>query len=467
MCMYSSEFSRYIEQPSSYEYPIFEANHLDGGEDKVFATGPATGFGFPTPVNALALSYEQISPPPTNVDRYVWKNFEHYKILRDQSGNNFRTNQPTAQYVTGLPNSDHLYHSVLHEDTMFGWLGFGIDDVGFPIAGLPVFRDESVSPGGSGFIPDPEHLNAYMQASLQTMLPTIKQELSAINSFVELPDVLSVKRTLELMKQFVLRPQAIDVKGKLATLSLLLKVIGDVKLQKDFNINPMISDVYGIYRALAAVEKRMNALVTSAGRVRHMHFARTYKMADDTDEASGVYNPVVYPGVYGECQSYRRVSYSPVKFHAEIEYNVNYTQYQREHARILTLLDSVGINFNPATIWKGIRWSFIVDWVAGVSQFLDQFKVLNMEPQINILRYLWSVKYERRIALSKTIGRSGIPYVRFQEQAPCGNYVETAYRRQVIRPTPSLIELGGLSLNEFSLGVALVLANRRTPRKIR
>jgi hypothetical protein len=145
-------------------------------------------------------------------------------------------------------------------------------------------------------------------------------------------------------------------------------------------------------------------------------------------------------------------------FHAQMEYNYHYTRFQTEHAQLLGFLDSLGVNLDPSIIWNAIPWSFLVDWLVGVNRWLASRKVLNMEPVVNITRYLWSWKTFRKTRyyfysnhLSNRMGPIPPTYL------PDCN--ETVYRRDVMLPENigSALKLSGLNSREFSLGVALAI----------
>jgi hypothetical protein len=90
--------------------------------------------------------------------------------------------------------------------------------------------------------------------------------------------------------------------------------------------------------------------------------------------------------------------------------------------------------------------------------------VRQMEPQINIHRYLWSIRRERRVLVTRQVmdsliqGRGPNPK---RSVIPLPVVVSTAYRRSVGLPLRSSVILSGLSSTEFSLGAALVLSQRR------
>jgi hypothetical protein len=146
----------------------------------------------------------------------------------------------------------------------------------------------------------------------------------------------------------------------------------------------------------------------------------------------------------------------------QIQFNFNWTEYQRIHAGTLALADALGLNWNPAIIWNAIPWSFVVDWVFGVSRWLDQFKVPLLEPVINIHRVLWSVQRERKIFVQNLVGSSDSSSVSLHRpRAQLPVVQQSAYRRDIDYPDSGSITSSGLSLKEFSLGAALVLARRR------
>jgi hypothetical protein len=267
------------------------------------------------------------------------------------------------------------------------------------------------------------------------------------------------------------------------TLRELLHTTADGYLQAEFNVLPLLSDICAIFRACASVNKRMNRLVTEQGKRRVRHFTHTYlplqfsgantfvdcaytlgQFAGDFGLASG-YPIVPYRQHQGNIRITREVIVDvPAIFHATIDYNYYYTQYQTENARLLGLLDSLGVNLNPVIIWNAIPWSFVVDWVVNVNSWLSGRKVLNMEPVVAINRYMWSWKYSRRIRLRANDalggGSTGINNIYLMD------LYEDAYRRDVELPSFNSSLLGsGLSGQELSLGAALLTTRAFHPKR--
>lgn len=406
--------------------------------------------------------FEEQMTPNSGRPKNVWKNFEHRKASRSTPATSL-VNGFTAYLQEFYPNDWRSYVNHLR----FGVGGYttagaGVSpfgEPGLPLQGLP---DYVVPRADGGFIPEPVNYADLERMAMRTMMPGIKAELSAINSLIELKDFKSLPATLNGVANFAIRAKN--------TLRQYFKAGADSYLQLKFNVLPLLSDISGIYTALSRTERRINDLITRSGRVQRRHFAHIWSEYIDTDiEYYGAYWPL--RNILNQYISYnmsRWCVHKPSTFHAMIEYNYNFTQYQTEHAQLLGLLDALGVNLNPAVIWNAIPWSFVVDWVVGVGRFLDNFKVANMEPKINILRYLWSIKRERfvyteRIATKQPVVFGPQPPDYFQK-TPMPVVHETSYRRHVTLPSTSSIQLSGVSSTEFTLGAALVIARSRRSR---
>jgi hypothetical protein len=416
------------------------------------------------------IRFQEITPN-SDSSRKAWKDFENYVVFSAPSHDSLSSLTAWASIWEFYPQ----YYSTSSRHVLFGYGGYQptgggffrpFGDPGRPFSGLPSFYDKR--PDG-GFVPPPADLAELEQKALRSMLPSMKSELSSVNSLIELKDFVSLPQLIRELGRysFLLTYQSIREAVRLGA---------GATLQWKFNIRPLISDIAGIFRALSSLERRINDLLTRAGTPQRKHFAYEWQEFPPTvtETSQGYYVFAQYQlptSYYLNTFRTRRVANTPKsQFHAEIEYNFNFTQYQIEHARILGLLDAFGVNLNPAIIWNAIPWSFVVDWVIGVSRWLDNFKVENMKPVINIRRYLWSIKRERVVHLTRiadtATGAYGFPALPSQRaEAPMPSVREVAYRRFTGVPDTSSLITSGLSSEEFSLGADLVLARRRSRPK--
>lgn len=425
-------------------------------------------------VPGYAWYYEWITPNSGHGSG--WKSFQHYRReARDTGG--FTTQALRLGTPAFAPSStahvhrgDHfavirgyqLYNNVGGSSVPFG-------EPGMLNSGLPVYYEEGA--GGKYILPPagPAGLNALIQRSLDAMLPKIKAEVSLLNSIYELKDFKSLPGLVRDYGSLRSIAQLAPYKA----LGKILRLGAQTQLQYEFAFAPLVSDIVGIYQAVSRHERKMNAFISRAGRRQRKHFTVSWPehIYDDAETSETGWALDTFFGTFPQTEDFRCIRYvdsSPTVFHAEIEYNFNYTQYQVQHAAVLSLLDALGVNLNPAIIWNAIPWSFVVDWVISVGKYLDNFKRDFTEPQINITRYLWSAKRRRTITVAKISKPLG-PYGSLPQTVYMPAVEETAYRRDVGLPAMSSIELSGLTAKQVSLGAALVVAQRRrrTKRGIR
>lgn len=403
--------------------------------------------------------------------RWIWKPFQNYKIW---SGKSAPTSLKYYDKSHGHPPVNHYVNKGKLPSSYCGYWWFTpsggpsepFGEAGKHNLGAPPFL---VPSDKGGFIAPPANLETYQQRALNSMLPSIKSELSSLNSLYELKDfafILSLRRRVgDLNGLLALILRQIGGNGRKPIRDLVTKSAGNFLLWK-FAVAPLISDIAAVHAALTSYKKRINALVTRTGGRQTRHFTvRFNEFPESTfeDIETGFIQP--WLGQNG-CTTYhaqRIIRYEQSAFHAQVQYNYNYTDYQRQHAATLGLLDSLGVNFNPAILWNAIPFSFVVDWVLKVGDALETFKVDNMEPQINIHQFLWSIKRKRTIEVKVGVSTKVDQPVTFADRSLVSLPLvhEEAYGRFTDYPVgASQVLASGLNFNEFVLGAALVTAIR-------
>lgn len=396
--------------------------------------------------------------------RHDWHNFSHYKKVAIPEASTFYDN---TQYPPTLEIGD-VYHAaydtglIPRSFQMFDCSTFG--SASDPTVGLPALF--SLDSGGDLLVDPPNNLEQLLGVAFQRLLPGIKPQLSLVNSILELKDFLTLKETFSHMGDICNRLIALNNFRRQAFAGLSFREIARRRssdyLQFKFNLAPLYSDIKGVLNSFRSYQAQVMRLVAQAEKVNTRH---SIVMIDDyagtpSFESESTYH-IPFPTVFDDplyrvrmqTKSHRQVICEPSKFHLECEYNYSFSRFQTEHARFFALMDNLGVNFNPAIIWNAIPWSFVVDWVFGVSQYLNTFASRQMEPVVNIRRCLWSIKRSRSIKCSFD-ALSGLA------ANPASTVIETAYRRQLCLPTPASLRASGLSPTEVSLGAALVLSRR-------
>lgn len=403
---------------------------------------------------------------PAKGERKQWHSFEHYKAFRSE------LNSPTGDplFARMFEYEPRIYNG-FSSGSRFGVTGYTtggllvhpFGEPGLPIQGLEPFLDRTKD---TGWIPVPSDLTALELRAMSALMPGIKAGLSSVNSVIELKDFHSLPKTLKGIAKFTYKG------GK--TLRKALQTGSDGYLQAKFNVLPLLSDITGLHNSLVNVEKRIRALLHNVGRPQVKHFTCTVSEFHDNPfhDTDGFWLPyqlgTQFPAAwipYTYFTLERRAVHEPSVFHAELAYSYTLDAYQIEHARILGLLDSIGVNLNPAIIWNALPWSFVVDWVLNIGQVFDSLKHRNLEPRVNIRKYCWSILRKRKIFVEKRcfsitdFAQSG----GFGRSTTLPVTTETAYRRDVGMPSGNLLVASGLNASEFSLGAALVFT--RKPRR--
>jgi hypothetical protein len=335
------------------------------------------------------------------------------------------------------------------------------------------------------------------------MLPRIKPELSLVNSLIELKDFKNLPHTLKKMYNLGSRLARHGVKIPVKrfknsfghvretfdsshgpTLRELSRGAADGYLEYSFNIAPTISDVLGLYHALDKAKRVSNNLLAHEGHRRLKKFKCPIdSVATDVNEPEFEFAALVDSNSYGDAyrvyggnllgmkvqtfnlqDSYRN---HDAMFYAQMEYNYHFSAYQREHAEQLTLLDLLGVNLNPAVLWNAIPWSFAIDWVFQVGKYLNGRSVINMAPQINVTRYIWSWRCYRRARRYFYSYQTTPANCNAIIQTWLPDVFERAYRRSndfgSLQSDPLIVD--GLSNKEITLGLALL--NNYSPRRKR
>jgi len=416
---------------------------------------------------------------PGNLPVFVnWNSFQHYKIecFEDPTPERFACDLVATYFPLSGPVQWGKQYSLLESNLLdrFG-------EPGRPIKDLPEYDISDA--GFEYFIEPPSDLDELISYSLKSMLPFIKHKVSLINSIIELKDFVTLKdthkrilRSFSLLKQYsgivAAMAKTAQKRFRNSTLRELLQAGANVYLQKEFNFAPLLSDIAGVSLALKEFETSARTYSNNEGRPTVAHFNATLL------EEDGDYHESHHQDLSASTEQRwqargltvtRDVLTLPTEFKAQVQYNANYSAYQLEHARALALLDRVGVNLNPQVIWNAIPWSFVVDWVADVGNFLARFRKGNLDPQLNILQFSWSVKRQRDIICSveqnSSYRLSDVAWIPRLQKYYFPVVRETAYRRQVGLPGESSFTTSGLNSHEFTLAAALAITHKRGKTK--
>lgn len=413
-----------------------------------------------------------------------WKEFSHYKrvseltpresVLIDTGHTPYYLNASRGIYLRTQIDPAGTFWGNVNDDGSFG--------SPFQIGGLKPLVTRSAE--GYDCVPPPTGLNTLLNSAFRTWNPSIKADVSLANSLFELKDMPSVlesaRRLRSVTRILGVSLRALSLKKILQgrsmhQLTARLRQIGYITLAREaenflqwkFNLSPLINDVQAVWKACRSVHSRLSRLEAHANKKRRRHYvAELYEpwMKDlykQGNQFSMVIGDESVPIAFTSAASYRstqEVTHVSCKFHAEIEYNYSLPRATAANQRLYAFLDSLGLSNDPSIIWNALPWSFVVDWVVNVSDYLEQLRASNLELRLNILRHLWSVKRERAFA-HRLVSQTELD-APFDRVIPIAVVKEVAYTRRTPPAVTAWLKTSGLSPIEVTIGAHLAVARR-------
>jgi hypothetical protein len=442
----------------------------------------STGQAFsPSGVSCIDLGYrahfEVLADDPDKRTR-TWKACQHYRRV-------FHQDQVWAPAFTwyGAAGVEPHWTALPGWPASQMWNGFagdGLTSMGsflYPSAAFGTWQEPTfgmpklyIDDYTGRRVVEPVNLEELIDRSLRSMLPGIKPRLSILNSIYELKDIPELLGTHDRIKSLIDKlgytvfsklPLSYKVTSLMDAIRKSLSLgknnaPSDAFLAYKFGLGPMLQDMLNLQRALDGVRAELRALRENANKKLISHFrAALSDSVDDTDVTTN-WSPSSQPWFGGGFAGRRRVTHSLKQFNASMEYSFTLPSYISDaEFEVLALADATGITFNPGIIWRAIPWSFVVDWVAGVGQWLDRFQTRNIEPVCLITKYCWSTHVKRTTECFITSGlSSGTP-----PMVRTSWIEEDAYTRHPANPDFfRVIRLSGLDTTKFLLGAALALS---------
>lgn len=169
-------------------------------------------------------------------------------------------------------------------------------------------------------------------------------------------------------------------------------VNGNLHLNYNFGWKPFISDVKKAFRGVTTFEERLTKFVA---RQNKDISRKASKGPFDTSTESTWTLP------YRSNPTIKALTKVTVKTVHSAAFRFGYAipDYSEKELRWRSMLDTLGLDVNPANIWAVIPWSFVVDWFAGVGGALDTLSSDWVEPFINVIQAYTSTKWEYELTL--------------------------------------------------------------------
>jgi hypothetical protein len=193
-------------------------------------------------------------------------------------------------------------------------------------------------------------------------------------------------------------------------LSVLIKSLAQSNLAYQYSIKTTYGDLKDIYSSFLKVREQLNVLEGGQGKLHHQRYtARIPGTSDDAEYSTKVSGTWAWPyvsplGANGSYTYKTKVKYAVARHTTHLWYTYTLPDMSRTQRELGALLDSLGLNLNPKIAWDALKYSFVVDWILRVGDFLDQFKLPWIRPVVNVER-CWTVlhlKKEMELQFSKS-----------------------------------------------------------------
>lgn len=267
--------------------------------------------------------------------------------------------------------------------------------------------------------------DGYASMALRQMLPSFSSGNSLINSIYELKDLkrvgLSFRTIIRNWIQFRGRVHPQDVKDNLYDLgdSILglpkrlrgkprskwtLRDYSSVYLSYNFGWRSLYRDIASLVEELDGFRNRLARIMSQADKPITKHYRtsipgtelpRETHMSQTQQKAFG--------GWTGDSRHvcWARVIKEPttgIQYAATLRCKYKVPAILRgAEGRLQAHLDHLGVSGNPAIIWNAIPWSFVVDWLVNVGDFLNGLRVDNIPLQTEITDFCHSAKVGRGV----------------------------------------------------------------------
>jgi hypothetical protein len=210
----------------------------------------------------------------------------------------------------------------------------------------------------------------------------------------------------------------------------------------------MLSDVPAIYNGLLNYEKIIKDFLDRSKIPQKRYYSETTDLTDE-DPAWAWYQTNYYWGrvrTKGKLIKTATMSYS---------YDVDYVN--DLHHKLLALRAILGLRGTASVVWEAIPFSFVVDWIVNVGQFLESREDDLIEPDVFVTDYSVSVKVSSFERLDFRLPEVCNRYVNYEQEDVAQSTVSFYWRKRTLPNTSGIpLSLSLPSSNQLMLAASLI-----------
>jgi hypothetical protein len=244
--------------------------------------------------------------------------------------------------------------------------------------------------------------------------PQVEQQMgeSAINFAIDarkLPRLAKQAHQAYLKVRWLVSDVAKHRSLSIYNLEVLIKSLSESKLVYEYVLKTTYDDLQTLSSAVRKARNELKRLQKGASRIHHRAHTTTlreYKESQEQFHSTPWQWPQSYPAYNGDRKLHRKISYPNARFTTHVWFSYELPDMSPRLAEAAAILDMLGVNLNPRIAWDALKYSFCVDWLIRVGEFLNQFKLPWVKPVVKVYR-CWTVLHlEKRteVLLEKTGG---------------------------------------------------------------
>lgn len=254
---------------------------------------------------------------------------------------------------------------------------------------------------GETIAPSQEEVDGFNMRAMDAMQPGIELAMDLPTFLTEISDIPKLLDSQILKKLGIQRLDAKEVTSKLKkTNGFITRFVLDDKVRKEtltkavagdflaysFGIAPTIADAKALYQGFKDVDKRLSELLARAGKPCLAHYSeRPDRPSLDVDMILNVYNDKLTLKYEG----------GPSKLTATLAYTYylgKVRDMSKNMQRMLAYMQMLGFDNPLRTIWERVPFSFVLDWIIPVGDWLEQCNIDFFDSTVEAKEYCISCK---------------------------------------------------------------------------
>lgn len=269
----------------------------------------------------------------------------------------------------------------------------------FELSGWEGFSSLSfVAPSAS----DMEAFNKRAYAAMYPAVELVMDMPTFITEFASIPDLFkssTVKRFIDIAKSSRLKKKIKETVGNAEKAEKIIarklkNLKGDraeVALAGDylnwqFGWLPTMSDAQALYDTFRNLEKKLDQLIANANKPQKAYYSERIEVSErSVDLRESQWKDGLQA----------KLAKHTVKYTAVMRYSYDLPQLRTLKKEALVkraYLDALGFNNPLRTIWERVPFSFVLDWLIPVGDFLEQFSSHWVETTVKLSDYSLSYK---------------------------------------------------------------------------